>query len=102
MVLTMFKPTPTKLTKEQLDALINQTIMFKEYFSNLELCLKTGKDGLEFFPFMAMLGFDDHIDYNLEQAEIYKNYFCMTEMYLKLIRSNLDLWHSMYIDPKKK
>ena len=97
----MFKPTPTKLTKEQLDALISQTSMFKEYFSNLESCAKTGQSSMKLFPFSSLMGLDEHIEFTIEQSAIYKNYFSTTETYLKMMRANLDMWHDIYINPKK-
>lgn len=95
---------PVKFTKEQLDVLIDQTVMFKNYFSNMESCSEIGRDSLMLFPFMPIGHIEEQFDSAIEQANIYKNYFTMTETYLKMIRSNLDMWHSMYIDkkPKKK
>jgi len=95
---------PVKFTKEQLDVLIDQTVMFKNYFSNLESCSEIGKDSLMFFPFMPTGHIEEHFDSVIEQANIYKNYFSMTEMYLNLIKNNLDFWHDTYIHkkPRKK
>ena len=94
------KKEPVKLTKEQLDMLISQTKMFKDYFSNIESCHEMGRDSLGLFPFMPTEHLEEHFDSVIEQANIYKNYFNMTEMYLQLIRSNLDAWHNWYIHKK--
>jgi len=93
---------PVKITEEQLDLLIDQTVMFKEYFSNLESCTELGKDSLMLFPFMPTSHLEEHFDSVIEQSNIYKNYFTMTEIYLKMIRSNLDLWHTMFIEKKSR
>lgn len=97
----MFEPIkPNKITKEQLDALLQQTKMFKDYFSNLEDIAQLSKDNIAIWPFMGFGGVEKHVDSALEQASIYKNYFAMTEVYLGMVAGNVDMWHTMYIDKK--
>ena len=88
-----------KITKEQLDSMIDQTSMMKNYFANLEPCIEISKNTIGLFPFTEKA--IEHLDTMQEQTNIYKQYFTMTETYLRMINSNLDLWHHLYILPKK-
>lgn len=99
----MFKPgKPSKITKEQLDALLVQTRLYKDYFSNLESSLQLSKDGLDLFPMFGATPAAEHLEKSIEQAHIYKKYFEMTETYMGMVANNVDLWHAMFIDKKPK
>jgi hypothetical protein len=90
---------PVKFTKDQLQQLVEQTKMFKSYFANVESYIKMGQSSLQFFPWMEYTNVGERMETGLEQAIIYRKYFCMMEMYLGLVAANSDLWHKMYIDP---
>ena len=97
----MFEPRkPMKLTREQVEALINQTSMFKEYCVNIISLMELTKSNIEFFPVLGLCGVEENVEATLEQMTVYKNYFEMTEMYLKMVSCNIDMWHAMYIDKK--
>lgn len=51
-----------------------------------------------YFKFEPIKLTKDHLDSMINQTIIMKNYYAMTETYLKLVRSNLDFWHSFYIE----
>lgn len=95
----MFEPRkPVKFTREQLEALVNQSKMFREYCENVISLAELSKSNIEAFPVLGMAGIEEHVDSTLEQMNIYKNYFEMTETYLGLVACNVDMWHTMYID----
>jgi len=90
---------PVKFTKDQLQQLVEQTKMFKSYFVNLESCIKMGQSNLKLFPWMEYTNVGERMETSLEQAIIYRKYFCMMEMWLGMVAANNDLWHTMYINP---
>lgn len=93
----MFKPK--KINKEQIDMLIEQSNMLKEYFSALEPCIEMSKNAIGMFPFTEQAV--EHLESAQEQCNIYKNYHSMTGTYLKMVSANLDLWNLLYLNPKK-